>query len=135
MDLQRREQLLQSENKRLNDSHSTLKTQQDDLRRQEVHLRENQSQSSFWSAYSKIDELLQQKQVPSLKESSITVLQRLLDNPRKDKDKLLDLLAEDHFETNLRTIQNSGNSDARLEYGKALDKLKKEKEKRDKKRR
>ncbi len=132
--LQEREARLRANNDRLHASESTLENQREAFRRQETRLKQEQSQNSFWSAYSKIDNMLQGKQVSTLKENSLEVLHKLLDNPKKDKEKLLDLLADDQLETNIRVIQNVGGN-TKLEYGKALEKLRKEKEKRDRKKR
>ena len=133
-ELRSREETLATFNGNLQRTENTLVERERTLNRQAQQLSKDQTQNRFWTSFSKIDELLQRKQIPVLRENSITVLQKMLENPRKDKEKLLDLLADDQFETNLRTIQEVGGN-TRLEYGKALDKLKKEKEKLDRKKR
>ena len=134
-DLRSREDQLIKYNDTLLRTENNLVEREKTFNRQVLQMQKGQAQSDFWGAYSKIDELLQGKSVSTLKESSLEVLYKLLDNPRKDKDKLLELLISDSLETNLRMIQDAGSSNTRLDYGKALDKLKKEKEKLDKKKR
>ena len=71
--------------------------------------------------------------MPTLKESSLEVLYKLLDKPSRDeKTKLIELLDNELLETNIRTIQDIGGN-TKLEYGKVLVKLKGEKEKQDRK--
>ena len=129
-DVRFREEQLSKYNGTLQRTENDLVEREKTLNRQAQQLSKDRSQNSFWTAFSKIDELLQQKQIPVLKENSITVLQKMLENPRKNEDKLLELLDNDLLETNLRTIQNSVGSNTKLEYGKALEKLKKKKDQR-----
>ena len=132
-DLQAREQRLQSDSSQLQNSLRELNQRQQQIRDQSTQLSKDKSQNSFWGAYSKIDELLQGKKVPTLKESSLEVLYKLLDKPSRDeKTKLIELLDNELLETNIRTIQDVGGN-TKLEYGKVLVKLKKEKEKQDRK--
>ena len=111
-----------------------LVAREKDLDRRARQLDKDQSQAGFWSAYSKIDELLLQKQAPDLKEGSGLVLHKLLDKPQKEvKLKLIELIGNDQFESSIRTIQNAAGSNSRLDLGKALNSLKNDKEKQDRK--
>ena len=128
-------------NGQLKATDGNLQAREDALVAREKHLNSRarqldreQSQSSFWDAYAKVDELLHGKYVDDLKDESISALHKLLDRPKKDvKAKLLDLLDNELLETNVRTIQETGSGNGRLDLGKAIRDLKNEKEKRDKK--
>ena len=141
--LKQREDKVRTSNNDLIQTRRELKALEGKIERDKQQLQHDQSQSRFWKAVSRIDELLQQRQInellrknkiSTLKESSAEGLGKLLDRPGKEaKEELVKLLDGTSLVSDVSTIQNDIGGNASKSIGKAMGNLTSEKEKRDKK--